>query len=89
MLGSLVSRAEAWTGLNLLGNSSLDPNSLQGRLRHLATIVLIVAIAVVLVAGIVAYSLVLYQCIKHGYNHVEAYGPNGWRVWEFRIVCSR
>lgn len=59
------------------------------RTQHAAQIVLIVAIAVVLIAGIVAYSLVAYQCISHGYRRVVSYGPNGWRVWQFRIVCSR
>ena len=51
--------------------------------------VLIVAMALVLISGIVAFSLVAYQCIKHGYNHVAAYGPNGWRVWQMRIVCQK
>ena len=48
------------------------------RVRHAAQIVLIVA-----------FSLVAYQCIKHGYTHVAAYGPNGWRVWQMRIVCQK
>jgi hypothetical protein len=59
------------------------------RTQHAAQIVLIVAIAVVLIAGIVAYSLVAYQCIIHGYRRVVSYGPNGWKVWQFRIVCSK
>ncbi len=56
---------------------------------HYAQIAFIVATAVVLIAGIVAYALVAYQCIKHGYSHVVAYGPNGWQFWNFRIVCSK
>ena len=59
------------------------------RVRHAAQIVLIVAMALVLISGIVAFSLVAYQCIKHGYNHVAAYGPNGWRLWQMRIVCQK
>ncbi|MER7957908.1 MULTISPECIES: hypothetical protein [unclassified Streptomyces] len=52
-------------------------------------IVLIVAIAVVLVAGIVSYALVAYQCVSRGYDRVKWSGPNGWRVWEFKIICEK
>jgi hypothetical protein len=71
--------------------------ALTSRLRQLsesassyhAQIVLIVAIAVVLVAGVVSYAVVASMCVAHGYNNVLASGPNGWKVWEFRIVCSK
>lgn len=85
----LIERAvPAWTGIDLVDR--LRERAMQrGTVAHFAAIVLIVAIAVVLVAGIVAYALILNQCIKHGYSHVEAWGPNSWKVWEFRIVCTK
>lgn len=52
-------------------------------------IVLIVAVAVVLIAGIVAYAIVATQCINAGYDRVAWHGPNGWKVWEYKIICER
>ena len=90
MMEALMASRPVWSGINLLtGRSEIDTSTLRGKLKHLAQIVLIVAVAVVLIAGIVAYALIAYQCISHGYNHVEWYGPNGWKIWQFKIVCSR
>ncbi|MEU9856092.1 hypothetical protein [Streptomyces sp. NPDC047974] len=52
-------------------------------------IVLIIAIAVVLVAGIVSYALVALECTRRGYDRVKWSGPNGWRIWEFKIICEK
>lgn len=50
-------------------------------------VVLIVAMALVMIAGFVVFGLIAAQCISRGYN-LGWYGPNGWRVWEMRITCT-
>lgn len=92
MTAALAS-VSAWKGIDLIPSqtrsSSTEGMSVERLVRHMAAIVLIVAIAVVLIAGIVAYSLIAYQCVKHGYQHVAWYGPNGWKFWELKIICTR
>ena len=58
-------------------------------LHRVWQIVLIVAIAVVLVAGIVSYAIIAGLCISKGYDRVAWSGPNGWRVWQYKIVCEK
>ena len=89
---AFATSAAVGSGIDLMsGRRLIAPTGrpLVDKVLHFAEIVVIVAMALVLIAGIIAYALVALQCVIRGYSHVAWSGPNGWKFWEFKILCTK
>lgn len=65
------------------------PAEHDGTVRDFVVQVFIVAVAILLALGMTLAAGIAIYCIRKGYRRVSWYGPNGWKVWQMKVACSK
>lgn len=75
--------------LDRVAREFVVPPPAEGRVRDHVVQVFIVAVAVLLALGMTLAAGIAIYCIQKGYRRVEWFGPNGWKVWQMKVACSK
>lgn len=87
-----VTQSLYYVGASASGTLSETTSALRAKAQerdNAVVVVFIVAVAVLLALSVVMSTAVVLYCISKGYRRVEWFGPNGWKVWQMKVACSR